>query len=340
MITPRSNFTATLLADGKVLVAGGSNSRDFLATAELYDPGSGTWTATRNMVTPRAGHSATLLPDGKVLVAGGLGKATQNTDGRISDALSSAELYDPTTGFWTATGSMATTRQWFTATLLPDGKVLVAGGGNRNKVILASAELYDPGAGTWTATWSMGTQRYDYATTLLPDGKVLVAGGADSPDLISGNMLDSAELYDPARGTWAATGKMVTTHTNNTATVLRDGRVLVGNKAELYDPVTGSWTATGGGWCCSPAMLLADGRVLVVGPTLVGDAAVGTSVELYDPSTGSWTTAGKGDMGTPRFGGYSTTLLPDGKILVAGGFGTADGGTLASADLYYPGSGR
>ncbi len=342
MGTPRSGHTATLLPDGKVLVAGGYvGDVPAQPSAELYDPASGSWTATGNMVTPRIGHSATLLPDGKVLVAGGLGKATQNTDGRISDALSSAELYDPTTGFWTATGSMATTRQWFTATLLPDGKVLVAGGGNRNKVILASAELYDPGAGTWTATGSMGTQRYEYASTLLPDGKVLVAGGFDSPDPMSGG-LDSAELYDPGSGTWIATGTMTSIYSGGTLTLLPDGRVLAGGVPELYDPGAGTWTAgnPGTGGTGGRVILLPDGRVLAVVPIMVGDAAVGTSVDVYDPGAGSWTAAGKGNMGTPRYTNYTTTLLPDGEVLVAGGLRTPNGGSeLASADLYDPGTG-
>ena len=156
MITARADHTATLLPDGKVLVAGGndfvgSNFVGFLpASAELYDPSSGSWTATGTMVTPRTGHTATLLPDGKVLVAGGAGGS--GSDGGWA---TSAELYDPSGGSWTATGTMVSPRQWHTATLLPDGKVLVAGGWGSRPISFelantatAAAELYDPGSGT------------------------------------------------------------------------------------------------------------------------------------------------------------------------------------------------
>ena len=163
--------TATLLPNGKVLVAGGYDGNSVaLASAELYDPASGTWTATGSLATARDGHTATLLPNGKVLVAGGLDSSQV--------AFASAELYDPASGTWTATGSLATARYIHTATLLPNGKVLVAGGLTA-AALLASAELYDPASGTWTATGSLATARYSHTATLLPNGKVLVAGGSD-----------------------------------------------------------------------------------------------------------------------------------------------------------------
>src|SRR3990170_633460 len=122
----RSGHTATLLPDGKVLVTGGSIgyfSGELLASAELYDPGSGSWTATGSMAAARDAHTATLLRDGTVLVAGGF------SGGDSGSTLASAELYDPSSGSWTATGNMVAARQFQTATLLPDGTVLVAGGG-------------------------------------------------------------------------------------------------------------------------------------------------------------------------------------------------------------------
>jgi len=151
---------------------------------------------------------------------------------------------------WTATGSLTTARLQHTATLLPGGKVLVAGGAGSNNDALASAELFDPAAGTWTATGSLSTARARPTATLLSDGKVLVAGGAVS----LGNTLASAELYDPATGSWIATGPLTTARVDHTATLLPSGKVLVAGgagptgvlaSAELYDPATGTWSATG-----------------------------------------------------------------------------------------------
>src|ERR1041385_641288 len=169
--TARTLHTATLLPNGKVLVAGGNNYSGILGSAELYDPASGTWAATGSLGTARVFHTATLLPSGKVLVAGGA---------HSSGYLSSAELYDPGTGTWAATGSLGTAREFHTATLLPSGKVLVAGGGGTDGLPLPSAELYDPASGTWTTTGSLATGRFLHTETLLPNGKVLVTGGENS----------------------------------------------------------------------------------------------------------------------------------------------------------------
>ena len=184
--TARLLHTATLLANGKVLVAAGNDYvTGFTTKAELYDPTTGTWTSTGNLNVGREDHAAMLLSDGRVLVAGGYGLAAGNTG-----SLASAELYDPITGTWTFTGSLHTPRQSYSATLLSDGKVLVAGGFNSGEA-LASAELYDPATGTWTDTGSLNNARYSHTATLLADGKVLVAGGENL------TKLRSAELYDP-----------------------------------------------------------------------------------------------------------------------------------------------
>jgi hypothetical protein len=226
--TPREAHTATLLPNGKVLVAGGVNQDNGIfdqatETAELYDPAVGSFTSTGSMGTARTGHTATLLPSGKVLIVGG--------DTTNSGGLASAELYDPATGFFTPTGSMGTARGQHTATLLPNGKVLIVGGGPGGPIpgSFASAELYDPAVGSFTSTGSMGTARTGHTATLLPSGQVLVAGGDGA----------TAELYDPAAGSFAPTGSMTSPRWGATATLLPNGQVLVaggnGATAELYE---------------------------------------------------------------------------------------------------------
>ena len=242
MGTARYSHTATLLASGQVLVAGGVDDTPVaVSSAELYDPATGTWAATGSMGFAREAHTATLLTSGQVLVAAGYGTAP----------LSSAELYDPVMGTWTATGSLAHARFGYTATLLPNGQVLVVGGNASVSGFddLSSAELYDPATGTWTETGSLANARQSHTATLLPNGKVLVAGG------YNGTSLSSAELYDPATGIWTATGSMGTSRNVPAATLLPNGQVLVAGgysytsgflrSAELYDPATGTWAATG-----------------------------------------------------------------------------------------------
>jgi len=287
-----SNQTATLLPDGRVLVAGGTSSLGPLASAELYDPGSGTWTATGSMIEARYGHTATLLSDGKVLVAAG---AAIFTDGDVSgpDPLASAEVFNPRSGTWTATGNMSEARFYHPATLLPDGRVLVAGGDSFD--VLASAELYDPSTGAWTVTAPMLEARAYHTATLLPDGTVLVAGGA-----VIG-VLASAELYDPSTGAWTGTAPMLEARAYHTATLLPDGDVLVGGgvsgnsaigllaSAELFDPGSGSWTATVSMIEARDnpmATLLPGGTVLVVGGVSSSIDPL-ASAELYDPGSGN-----------------------------------------------------
>ena len=239
-------------------------------------------------------------------------------------------------GTWTATGSLITARQLHTAALLPQGKVLVAGG--YNGPVLSSAELYDPASGTWTATGRLGTARGEHTATLLPSGKVLAAGGFDLS-----NALRSAELYDPASGTWTATGSMATARFDHTATLLPNGQMLVASgsdsdfrplqSAELYDPGSGTWATTGNMVAARgrhTATLLPNGTVLVAG----GFNGL-RSAELYDPATGTWTATAS--MAIARFN-QTATLLPSGDVLVAGGY-NFDDGYLSSAELYDPATG-
>lgn len=346
MLTPRSMHTATLLLNGTVLVAGGlAGSEESLASAEIYDPATGTWTATGEMADARAVHSAIRLPDGRVLVAGG---TPSNSSARY---LASAELYDPVTGTWTATQDMALERINHTATLLADGRVLVAGGAESKdgQIVapfrynrLTSAELYDPVTGTWTATGHMTRARDAHSATLLPDGRVLVAGGADR------DRLGAAELYDPATGTWTGTGNLPEPYGGHTAMLLPNGTVLVAGgdapsgpgargwpHAAIYDPVTEMWAAVGD-MITAPlghtATLLPDGRVLVSGGRVHGglESANFDVVEVYDLVTGRWTATAS--MAAAR-SGHTATLLPDGRVLVSGG------DQLSSAELYDPDGG-
>jgi hypothetical protein len=236
---------------------------------------------------------------------------------------------------WSLTGSMGTARYSHTATLLPSGQVLVAGGVDDTPVVVSSAELYDPATRTWMATGNMGVPREAHTATLLASGKVLVAAGYGTAPL------SSAELYDPATGMWTPTGSLAHARQSHTATLLPSGKVLVAggyngtslSSAELYDPATRIWAATGsmGTTRNGPtATLLSLGQVLVAGGYSFRYLS---SAELYDPASGLWTaTAG---MGTARFA-PTATLLPSGKVLVAGGgLGT---GYLSSAELYDPGT--
>ena len=223
-------------------------------------PRAGSWTVTANMVRGNTGHTATLLPDGTVLVAGGIGP-----EDRVPGYKVTAELYDPRTRTWTATANLITDRVGHTATLLPDGKVLVAGGDDFGLGAMASAELYDPVRGTWSATGNMLTPRSMHTATLLPDGKVLVTGGYDNTPTgdraHSPEILATAELYDPASGTWSATGNMLMPRRDQSATLLPRWQCAGGGRryqrrrcqrrpwavvlasAELYDPNTGTWAA-------------------------------------------------------------------------------------------------
>jgi hypothetical protein len=292
------------------------------------------FTPTGSLGYPRYEHTATLLPNGKVLVVGGHYYSYTGDGGIVDVPLSSSELYDPASGTWSATGSLGTARELHTATLLSNGKVLVAGGqftAGGYIINLASAELYDPATGTWSATGSLHSQNAGGNAVLLPGGKVLVVG-------------TSTELYNPATGTWTLTGSPAALHGASTATLLTNGKVLLAgggtNAAELYNTATGTWTLTGHlGTARSyhSATLLPNGKVLVSGGEVFqngsGEIAF-NSAELYDPSAGTWSPTGS--LGNPRYK-HTTSLLPNGKVLVTGGKGTGDTG--GSAEFYDPSTG-
>ena len=335
---PRRSHTATMLSNGKVLVAGGDSGFDdpVLNSAELYDPTSGTWSYTGSLNIPRLNHTATLLPDGRVLVAGGWND--------VEGPLNSVEIYDPATGTWDSTGNLNRVRSWHTATLLQNDKVLVVGGADED-VNLRGAELYDPTTGTWVITDSTIRARYGHTATLLENGRVLIVGGSDDGDLASA--LSIAESYDPATGAWSVTANPNTVPVFHTATLLQDGKVLLAggydapprslNGAELYDPSTRTWSDTSNldiARSGHTATLLASGTVLVVGGHDWNRRSSLAGAELYHPAIGIWTSTT--NLNTPR-DGHTATLLTNGKVLVAGGFtiaGGPSGSILNSAELY------
>jgi large repetitive protein len=273
------------------------------------------------------------LRTGQVLLAGG------SSDGFGTD-LATAELFDPLSGRLRPTGNMASEREFHTATMLADGRVLIAGGRRFNAAglrdeTLGTAEIYDPVAQTFSPTGSMNVARAGPRATLLLDGRVLIVGGFDN------GPLTSAELYDPATGSFTATGSMIIQRGGSyAATLLANGKVLITGDnatAELYDPAAGLFTTTGvmvSRRLAHTATLLPSGMVLVVGGAN-GDffATALASVERYDPVTAQFTRAA--DLQTGRFG-HTATLLPDGSVLVVGG-DNGDGfhfKPLSSAEIY------
>jgi hypothetical protein len=353
MAVGRQIQTATLLADGRVLVAGGYGNRDeALASAELYDPVANTFSVTGSLADARGSHTATLLADGRVLIAGG-GPASWLSDS--SSYLASAELYDPGTGTFSPTGSMTIARDGHTATALLDGRVLLVGGNDLGDRGVASAELYDPETGTFTATGSLTTARGFHTATRLSDGRVLITGGDPAAWTFSGPYLASAEIYDPATGTFTATGSMAVGRELHAASLLSDGRVLITggvtyngvvslDSAELYDPTTGSFSLTGrmtDGRVFQTASMLPDGRVLIAGGLANGRVYANNptflaTAEIYDPTMGTFGPIGP--MADMRVY-HTATVLADGRVLLTAGAVDNSLTTLQSAEIYDPATG-
>jgi hypothetical protein len=306
----RRGARAVLLGDGRVLIAGGIASGRILASSELYDPATRRWSATGSMHAPRLDFTLTRLRDGRVLAAGGAGTTgvAGTAGGQAVRITNSAELYDPATGAWTPTGSMATGRFEATGTALPDGRVLVAGGfggpvaGGQFQP-LASAEIYDPATGAFTPAAGLAAGRADQSAVALPDGTVLVIGGLGGS---GSSALASAERYSPATGTWSTAPPMLQARDSMAATALPSGYVLVAGgqsvlggtaqplaSAEVYDTSTHRWLAAGSMACprSEPAIAtLPDGSALVLAgdATLPGRGAVAQDcVDRYAPPTAS-----------------------------------------------------
>jgi hypothetical protein len=353
LLQPRSYHTATLLNDGKVLVAGGFDAGGASsATAESYDPGTGNFTSVGNLPSKSAGHTATLLScscasNGKVLLVGG-GNA-------------SAGLYDPSTRAWTATGGNAGNRSFHTATTLSNGKVLLVGGADGSGKALGSSVIFDPASGSFANGPSLGVARERHVAIRLGDGRVLVAGGRaklgdyDADD--GQDVFASAEIYNPVTGTFTAAGNMVAGRFGASAVLLADGRVLVAGgsgdvtpagasalaSAEIYTPssgLPGTWAAP----AQTPVLAtprkdftlttLVDGRMLAAGGR---NAAGGQgSAEFYTLAAGA---AGAFSAAPPMLAvrsGHTATRLQDGRVLVVGGVGAA-GTSISAAELFNSG---
>ena len=336
----REFHTATLLTGTRALIAGGLRPGGPTATAEIFDAGTRRWSRAGSLGVRRMAHAAVRLRDGRVLVAGG----GTFSSGSPPAYERSAEVYDPAVNRWSSAADMAIPRANHTATLLRDGRVLVAGGLNSVGRGVASAELYDPATNRWSPAGSMREPRFHHTATLLPNGKVLVAGGHFLTSDGSTVALASAELYDPGANRWSSAPPMSVRRDNHTATPLFDGRVLVAGggtrtagfrrSAELYDWRTDSWSRAAGmheARGLHAATLLPSGEALAVGG--FNDCGALASAELYSPAAGRWSLVRT--LRTPRASHTATAFL-GGQVLVAGGT-TYAGSILSGTELYVPG---
>ena len=284
------------------------------------------------MSGPRNAHIGVLLGNGKVLVAGGVGPGY----------LRSAELYDPTSGTWQATGSLSQSRDGY-ALVLQNGMVLYVGGWGGG--CLATAELYNPASGTWSSAGSMSSGRCGPVLALLNDGRALAAGSAMNST--------GTDLFSPSSGTWASSGTLHEARGASPTVVLANGKVLTAvgyyygpsaletpSSAELFDPTSGTWSLTGapsGQGNGVGAVRLLSGKVLAVG---FGTSAPAAVAEIYDPSTATWTSTAA--LASPRMGG-TVTLLTDGTALSVGGFVgdyLVSQASSAAVELYVPETGQ
>ena len=340
----RGTHTATLLHDGRLLIAGGDDGSGRLEaitdSVELYDPSTGRWEPAEIMGRQRTQHAALMLNDGRVLLVGGAGVLQAKIDEqRLDQPLVETDVFDSSSEAWSFTGEISTPRDHVAATLLSNGSVLVAGGNDgkgTDTSVLASAEVFDPATGQWSSAGSMSQPRQGHSLVTLGNGTALVAGGDAGDD-----PFQSVEIYDPSSGAWSSANDMADARERFAAVVLQDGRVLVIGgggtdgrlaSAELYDPASGAWSpaAEMGTPRLKPAaVLLQDGKVLVVGGLGAGQFLA--TAEVYDPAADTWSDAGSLETGR---GFHAATLIDDGRVVVTGGFGFS--GPLDSTEIYDP----
>jgi len=319
MSEPRSNHTATLLKDGRILLAGGMLSAigQELPTAstEIFDPQTGKIQTGAKMLVPRAGHTATLLESGDVLITGGIDER---------EPVASTELYRAATGDFMTVGSMQTARERHSATLLEKGQVLITGGTVARPS--EQAELYDAQTQTFLQISPMNARRAAQTSTLLHDGRVLIAGGAES----FGSVLQSVEIYDPRNQSFEAAGQMQIRRFKHSAVLLEDGKVLLlggaderewsgrRNSVEIYDPLKNASQVVGSmnraRFKFPNAVVLLNNGAIVVGGS-------GRRVEVFDRANSDFKVSG-GSLEDEWF--YATaTPLPDGRVFIAGGYNSS-----------------
>jgi hypothetical protein len=276
--------SATLLPDGTVLIVGGDSGSSLSQQAEILDPTTMTFSPTVGVINAiHHYHTSTLLHDGTVLIAAGQFYYPEGPQ-----SIATAEIYDPTTGLFSLTGSLHIDRSQPTATLLSDGRVLVVGGTQTTTpgygIMLDTAEIYDPGTGSFTLTGSLSEPQIGHTATTLASGEILIVGRG------------FAETYDPITASFTSEGLTLEPRWAHTATTLPDGKVLLAggvvevgpvttNSAEIFDPVTLSFVLASSmnvNRQQHTATLLPDGRVLVVGGY---DGAANTdTAELFSAS--------------------------------------------------------
>lgn len=318
MNSKRAAHTATLIANEKVLITGGFvDGGGAIATAEVYEPSTMSFTAVGNMAHARASHTATKLPNGKILIAGGFN----------GEYLDSAEIYDPSTNRFQPAGRMTTPRSGQIATLLNDGTILLAGGVGTGWTFLSSAEIYDPRTNSFSKTVSMTTERESHTANVLNDGRVLITGGHKGRRAAI-TIFNSAEIYDPVKKTFTLVGNLNTKRHKHEAILLDDGRVLVlggsderdgagaYRSAEFYDPKTNTFTPIEQNMVQARYKLqgavtkLKDGKILIAGGS--------DQAEVFDPATNTFSLT-RGRMSSNRL--FATaTVLGNGQVLIAGGY--------------------
>jgi hypothetical protein len=320
-------------------------SFSLLGRATVPQVPTNTWAPTGDMANARTGASAALLYDGRVLVTGGISDITETTDNgpiTVTRATALAERYSPTGSRFLDTAPMQNARADHSSTLLPDGRVLVAGGVGVDRHALSAAEIYDPSTNGWTAVAPMYHPRAGHTATLLADGRVLMAGGDDA-----GVSSDTLELFDPAVGMFSAVEATMSAarvgHAAALISVGEDTKVLIAGgfdgttalaSVDVYDPATGSVTpgpSMSTARAGHSATTLLNGKVLVAGGA--GNSSELASAEMFDPTSNAFTPADN-LMAAPRQRHLAFLLPHNNNVLIVGG--TSDGSAIATAEMFVP----